>query len=49
VQEKPIIPQPPAGSGALVIRPEMGALILEQIADQFGIFGKEVLPVINQP
>jgi alkanesulfonate monooxygenase SsuD/methylene tetrahydromethanopterin reductase-like flavin-dependent oxidoreductase (luciferase family) len=40
--------QKQTGAGVLVIRPEMGALTLDQVADELDLFAKEVLPVIRK-
>ena len=35
------------GAGVLVIRPEMGALGLDEVLDGLELFAKEVLPVVH--
>jgi alkanesulfonate monooxygenase SsuD/methylene tetrahydromethanopterin reductase-like flavin-dependent oxidoreductase (luciferase family) len=47
VTEQIIQQQQQTGAGVLVIRPEMGALTLDQVADELELFAKEVLPVIK--
>ena len=35
------------GAGVLVLRPEMGTLTLDEVADQLDLFAKEVYPAIR--
>jgi alkanesulfonate monooxygenase SsuD/methylene tetrahydromethanopterin reductase-like flavin-dependent oxidoreductase (luciferase family) len=48
VTEQIIAQQKATGAGVLVIRPEMGALSLDEVADELDLFAKEVLPEIRK-
>lgn len=48
VTEQIIQQQKQTGAGVLVIRPEMGVLTLDQVADELDLFAKEVLPEIRK-
>jgi len=48
VTEQIIAQQKATGAGVLIIRPEMGALTLDEVADELDLFAKEVLPEIRK-
>jgi alkanesulfonate monooxygenase SsuD/methylene tetrahydromethanopterin reductase-like flavin-dependent oxidoreductase (luciferase family) len=47
VIEQIIAQQRQTGAGVLVVRPEMGSLTLDEVADEMDLFAKEVLPAIK--
>ena len=48
VTDQIIAQQKATGAGVLVIRPEMGVLTLDEVADELDLFAKEVLPEIRK-
>jgi alkanesulfonate monooxygenase SsuD/methylene tetrahydromethanopterin reductase-like flavin-dependent oxidoreductase (luciferase family) len=48
VTQQIIDQQRETGAGVLVIRPEMGGLTLDEVADGLDLFAKEVLPVVKK-
>jgi alkanesulfonate monooxygenase SsuD/methylene tetrahydromethanopterin reductase-like flavin-dependent oxidoreductase (luciferase family) len=48
VTEQIVQQQKATGAGVLVIRPEMGSLSLDEVADELDLFAKEVLPVVRK-
>jgi alkanesulfonate monooxygenase SsuD/methylene tetrahydromethanopterin reductase-like flavin-dependent oxidoreductase (luciferase family) len=48
VIEQIISQQKATGAGVLVVRPEMGALTLDEVSDELDLFAKEVYPVIKK-
>ena len=48
ITEQIVQRQRATGAGVLVIRPEMGALTLNEVADGLELFAAEVLPVVHK-
>jgi alkanesulfonate monooxygenase SsuD/methylene tetrahydromethanopterin reductase-like flavin-dependent oxidoreductase (luciferase family) len=48
VTQQIIDQQKATGAGVLVIRPEMGVLTLDEVADELDLFAKEVLPEVRK-
>ena len=48
VTQQIIDQQKATGAGVLVVRPEMGVLTLDEVADELDLFAKEVLPEIRK-
>ena len=48
VTEQIVEQQKATGAGVLIIRPEMGSLSLDEVADELALFAREVLPVVRK-